>query len=144
MRHWIFQAIPERYDLRKHLENGGSETWYATRYVSQMKPNDIVWFWLGGVPRKERGIYAWGHLTSEAYIKKTWDSHGVDVHVDHVLPHPITVDAFASHKVIGNMLILRMAIGTNFLLSHEESTALVKLCRKILPADTLLPPEPGE
>ena len=144
MQHWIFQAIPERYDLREHLNEGGSETWYATRYISKMQPGDIVWFWLGGVPREERGIYAWGHLAGEAYIKKGWDSHGVDVYIDHVLPRPIVVDEFVSNKVLSKMLILRMAIGTNFVLTDAEAAELMKYCKKVLPPDTPLPTKPGE
>ena len=82
MNYWIFQAIPERYDLREHFPKDDASdkeaTWYATRYRSQMEPGDLVFFWLGG-DEQIRGIYGWGHLTSKAYIKKNWDSYGVVV-----------------------------------------------------------------
>ena len=31
MHAFIFQSLPERYDLRDKLESGNKDTWYATR-----------------------------------------------------------------------------------------------------------------
>lgn len=68
MNYWIFQAKPERFDLRKPgtIEAGKSDDWDATRYRSEMMPGDKVFFWLAG-NEDHRGIYGWGELTSEPH-----------------------------------------------------------------------------
>ncbi len=130
---WIFRAVPEQYDINKQLYEGFKGTWYATRYHNKMHPGDIVFFWLGGVPIKDRGIYAWGRLTSNSYIKDNWEAYGVDVIVERILPSPITVPEIKKVEILSRMLILRMDVGTNFLLSNEEVQALVSLCAKADP-----------
>lgn len=133
MNYWIFQAVPKRFDIRIKLDAGASLTWYATRYHKKMEPHDIVFFWLGGVPIKEKGIYGWGRLTSTAYIKEDWDSNGVDVRVIEMFAKPITLPDIMQNEILNNMLILRMAIGTNFLLSENEAREIQALCKRLNP-----------
>lgn len=125
---WIFQAVLEQYDIRKKLHKGSKETWYATRFHNKMHPGDIVFFWLSGVPIEDRGIYAWGRLTSESRKEPNWETHGVDIIVERILPSPITVPRIKQIDILSKMLILRMDIGTNFLLTNEEVQALASLC----------------
>jgi len=130
VNYWIFQAIPERYDLREQMREGKEVTWYATRYRSKMTPGDRVFFWLAG--RKAiRGIYGWGELTSRAYSEEDWDAHGVDVRFDKVLDHHLTVKEIREHPVLQNLMILRVPQGTNFLLSDEEGETLERLTHRV-------------
>jgi len=126
MNYWIFQAVPERYDLRERLVAGEKVTWYATRYRSYMSAGDIVFFWLAGSD-SIRGIYGWGKLTSSPYMKSEWESYGVDVQYEKRLPSHIPVNTIQAIPELENLLILRAPQATNFLLSIEEARAIVDL-----------------
>jgi hypothetical protein len=88
-----------------------------------MQPGDLVFFWMAGDP-EIRGIYGWGTLTSRAYNKPNWDSHGVDVLCQHCFSRPILATRLRTDKLLADMLVLRAPQGTNFLLSQEESARL--------------------
>jgi hypothetical protein len=68
---FVFQSVPERYDLRTALQPGKKDTWYATRYRSEMNAGDLVFFWMGG-DEHFRGLYGWGQLASAPYLKAGW------------------------------------------------------------------------
>ena len=72
MNVFLFQSAPEQYDLRKELRPGEFDNWHATRYRMEMHPGDIVFFWMGG-DQNFRGLYGWGEITSEPYIKPEWE-----------------------------------------------------------------------
>lgn len=126
MTYWIFQAVEERYPLREKLQEGRRETWYATRYRNDMKTGDIVFFWLGG-SRDVRGIYGWGRLESEPYIKPAWDAHGVDVVYETRLSQYIPIEEIESTEELSELLVLRAPQATNFHLSNAEGKAIIDL-----------------
>jgi hypothetical protein len=123
MNTFIFQSVKERFDLRDTIQPGMTDTWYATRYRNEMHPNDAVYFWMGG-DDTIRGIYGWGLLTSEAYLKPKWDSHGVDVVYRVKYSVPILAQELKMASRLSAMLIFRAPQATNFLLSTEETSAL--------------------
>lgn len=123
MNTFIFQSIEERFDLRKKLNVGKQDTWYATRYRSEMHIGDVAYFWMGG-STSIRGLYGWGNLISEAYLKSGWDSHGVDVRYRCKFAAPILATMLMDAPGLGDMLIFRAPQATNFLLSPEEARAL--------------------
>ena len=118
MNYWIFQSVPKRYDLRERLLEGVEVTWYATRYRNRMLVGDVVFFWLAGPP-DIRGIYGWGKLTSTPYRKDAWRSHGVDVRFEKRLKAHLSVTEIRSVPDLQDLLILRSAQATNFLLSSQ-------------------------
>lgn len=120
---FIFQSIPERFDLREKLQAGKADTWYATRYRNDMTAGDLVFFWLGG-EEQFRGIYGWGRLTSDPYMKPAWDSHGVDIVYSVRFKEPILVHKLRHHPKLRNLLILRAPQATNFLITSDEVDAL--------------------
>lgn len=139
---WIFQAIPERYDLRSEelFMEGNHETWYATRYREWMTTGDIVFFWLGGVGIiQERGIYGWGKLTSDPYLREGWKDFGVDLIYRRRFPTPLAEPTIKQNPVLSEMLILKVRTGTNFLLSAEEAQALLTLSKQHDPDGPALP-----
>lgn len=125
---WIFQSVVDRYDLRDDevVRAGKRDTWYATRYLKKMQSGDLVYFWLGGLG-EERGIYAFGHLDSEPYQKDSWDSAGIDVVYESRVTPPLVVNELKQNETLKNLLILRAAQATNFLLSSEEAAAILEL-----------------
>ena len=126
MNYWIFQAVPERYNLPKKLIEGDKTTWYATRYRSRMSPGDIVFFWLGGA-EVTRGIYGWGKLMSYPYEKPEWGTHGVDVQYEKRLKSHIPVGTIKSIPGLQDLLLFRAPQATNFILTSQEASAIASL-----------------
>jgi hypothetical protein len=128
MNVFIFQARPDRYDLRDDdkLVPGQFETWYATRYRSRMSPGDIVLFWLSG-NKDIRGLYGWGELTSKPHLEDNWDSYGVDVVYREKFKHHIPISKIMSNEVLANLLVVRAAQATNFLIEDHEKRELQRL-----------------
>jgi len=126
MNYWLFQAVPERYDLREQMIAGRTVTWYATRYRNLMAPGDVVFFWLGG-DEALRGIYGWGKLTTEPYVRRSWKSYGVDVHYEQRFDPFLPEAKIAADPNLKDLLIFRARQATNFHLSSDEARALARL-----------------
>jgi hypothetical protein len=62
---WIFQAVPEEYDLKRALADLSDDVWLARQRHDAMAPGQMVYFWLA---RKGGGIVAVGEVTSHAEI----------------------------------------------------------------------------
>jgi hypothetical protein len=131
MNTWIFQSVPERYDLRKasSIRPGDTVTWYATRYRDQMTPGDTVYFWMGG-EEDIRGIYGWGELISDAYIRKDWDAHGVDAKIKARFKEPILASVLKKDRRLANLLIFRQPQASNFLLEPQEAEVFAKIVQE--------------
>lgn len=124
MTAWIFQSKPQQYDLREELEVGSVEPWMATRYRSEMREGDTVYFWLAGSP-DIRGIYGRGKIVGEPY-RHSDGGPVVDVKVDKTFHPPLTVSKIKSDIKLRKLDILRVPIGTNFRLDQEQIEALEK------------------
>lgn len=92
-----------------------------------MAPGDAVFFWMGG-DSDVRGIYGFGHITSLPY--EDGDSHKVKVHVTKRLRRHIGIEKIKQHPALQNLMILKIAVGSNFLLSGAEGDALAEMTRK--------------
>lgn len=128
MNYWIFQSVLTRFDLRKGLIEGKKDTWDATRYLNLLKPGDLVFFWQAG-SEDVRGIYGWGKVDSEPYIKSGWEKHGIDVKYEKRVDPHLSVKQIKATTALQNMLILRTAQNTNFLLTRDEAQAISKLLK---------------
>lgn len=136
MNYWIFQSVPERYDLREeaNLHEGMEGWWHATRYRTRMTTGDLVYFWMGG-SESTRGIYGWGTISSEPF--EEGGGYRVGIRIAKRLPNHIRVDSIRKNPELQNLMILRMAVGSNFLINIREAAAI----RLMLPS-TLQPEEP--
>lgn len=128
MNYWIFQSIPQRFNLQIELIEGKKDTWYATRYLNLLKSGDLVFFWQAG-SENIRGLYGWGKIASSPYLKPEWTKHGIDVKYEKRLEPHISVNKIKSDPELKDMLILRTAQATNFLLSPDEARAISKLIK---------------
>jgi hypothetical protein len=126
---FVFQSVPDRFDLRTELRPGSRDTWYATRYRNEMHPGDLVFFWMAGDDRF-RGLYGWGLLASKPYVKSGWDSHGVDVTYKEKFSKAISAKSIRDDPKLAEMLIFRAPQATNFLLSSDQAKRLVKLVKE--------------
>jgi hypothetical protein len=128
MSSFIFQGVPERYDLRHKLKVGYEVSWVASRYRKDMHKDDIVYFWLGG-DREYRGIYGWGVISSELPFLDDQGIYRIKVEyrknfLDHDPPAFVSSDKINQDPVLQDLLIIRMPIGTNFLLTDSQDQAL--------------------
>lgn len=126
---WVFQAIPKRYDLRERMNKGEKETWLVTRYKDEMCKGDMVFFWLAGSP-DIRGIYGWGRIVGDKVrYFENW-GHGIEVCYNQVLPERISSEDLKKKKALGQHVIFRMAVGTNFKLEPDQTKELCELIRE--------------
>lgn len=128
---FIFQAIPERYDLISELRGGKRVAWLASRYRREMNRGDVVYLWLGG-DIESRGIYGWGTISSDSAVQDEEDTYRIAVTYQKRFPSFIAAHEIRSHPALAGLLILRMPIGTNFLLSPGEDAAIRRLIVKKL------------
>ncbi|RLD76054.1 MAG: hypothetical protein DRJ15_16020 [Bacteroidetes bacterium] len=126
MRAYIFQSMPDRFDLSVKLSPQSADAWYATRYRTKMNPGDIVFFWMGGDP-KFRGLYGWGTIQSLPYFKKEWNAWAVDIKYDVKFANHIRYEVLLKDHILREMLIFRVKIGTNFLLDDKQLKSLIGL-----------------
>src|SRR5262245_29479615 len=125
MNFFIFQSVPERYDMRTELQAQRDVTWNATRYRQQMGPGDCVFFWMAG-DEDIRGLYGWGVLTSTPYAKASWDGYGVDATFKVKFAKPVLARTIKQGRNLKDLLIFRAPQASNFLLAPKEASALAK------------------
>ena len=136
MNFWIFQAVPERYDLVEKMKSLQSEQWFVTRYYDEIKAGDTVYFWLAG---NAAGLYGWGQILSPApYLVPDGDYR---VHVSYqvrfkVPPErsgkgqaPIPKEMVKQDSELSQLLVLQAPQGTNFRVKPEEADALNRLIK---------------
>src|SRR5262249_6161987 len=126
MNVFLFQSVPERFDLRQTIVPGKTDAWYATRYRNEMRPGDLVFFWMGG-DEHFRGLYAWGRITSEPPFAKDWEGYGVDVEYSHKFKRPLKATSLREDGVLSEMLVFRAPHATNFLLTPAQAKRLAKV-----------------
>lgn len=123
---FVFQSVPEKKDLRSAISPGKRDTWLATRYRTEMKIGDIVFFWMSGDDRF-RGLYGWGRLASKPYMKEDWEAHAVDVVYEQKFGKHVSARAVREDPALAELLIFRAPQATNFLVSDREARRLIKL-----------------
>ena len=141
----IFQAIPDRYDLRTRFKEGARVHWAASRYRDHMVPGEIVYFWLAG-DRSHRGLYGWGTIGRAPHSQPD-SGYRVEVLYRHSFLQHSPRTCVPSHELskaprLSDHLLFRMPMGTNFLLNAEEDQAVRDAIERTLGADHL-PPDKG-
>ena len=128
MNFWIFQAKPERYDLRdpNRFAPDKEEKWLATRYRTRMKPGDLVYLWLAG-PREIRGVYGWGRLTTTPFPMNSEYRVGVKYEGVLLKSEFVSFDKIMSIPDLHDLTIVRLAIGTNFRINQREAALIAGL-----------------
>jgi len=136
MNFWIFQAVPERYDLVEKMKSLQSEQWFVTRYYDEIKAGDIVYFWLAG---KVAGLYGWGQILSTApYLMPDGDYRvQVSYQVRFMTASgkqdkaeaPIPKELVKQNSELSLLQIIQAPQGTNFRVKPKEAEALNKLIK---------------
>lgn len=143
---WIFQGNPDTFDIMGYLQAGLDRiTWSVTRYAKQIKVGDLVYLWQAKGSRQARS----GIVASARVISQVWK--GVDDQASlpfWVLPEQannvqsrvwLKVDRVANEReilqrewlledpVCRDLLILRQAAGTNYLVNKLQAGRLEAL-----------------
>jgi len=116
MSDFLFQCVPDRYDLSKlKVPPARPETWQATRYRRNMRPDDGVFFYMTG---SAAGIYGYGHIIALP------DEEEMSVRVKWAGLYPSPIPRKELESLMGENILFSVRVGTNFLLSHEESVSV--------------------
>lgn len=136
---WIFQANPEKYNLRGAISSLEELTWRVTSYKKDIHIGDHVYLWESGLLG---GVMAVALVTSEpaelpkneAEIPFIIDREKLDVtkpgvwlRIDRVLQKPLLKSEIKLNHILSGMLIFRIAQGTNFPVTPEEDKELQKM-----------------
>jgi len=135
-RCWIFQALPERYNLAEQLRPGRTENWVVSRFAREITPGDVVYLWQAG---SEAAVFGWATVNSPVFEPNLSEgkssseasprSQRVEILYQARFEPPITRAEIRSHGQLAGLAILRTAQGTNFRVEPSEARALVELAR---------------
>jgi len=140
---FIFQAVPERYNLGDELHAGRKVSWVASRYRDRMKKGDVVYFWQAGDP-VNRGLYGWGVIVGDEPQLRKDAGYRVDVEYKHSFAQDSPVGHIPSDRirrdpVLQDHLLFRMPLGTNFVLSADEDQAIRTIIAEEIGPDSAPP-----
>ena len=145
-RYWIYQGIPDRFDVKTRLKRGKVEPWTLTRFKDITTSGDIVFYWSAG---DDAGIYGWGEIVgSEIAQKKTSvknETNGstgrsTEVECRGIFDPPILKAHLSSNmSQFRALTILRNVQGTNFRVTTLEAEAIIEL---IMNNSQSAPPSP--
>ncbi|MFD0769767.1 HNH endonuclease [Bacillus sp. CGMCC 1.60114] len=149
---WIFQGNPVRFRIDDYIEENEAWLWSLNQehYRDVIREGDTVYIWRSdGKQQGTGGVIAKGKITgletqtadaSTYWINegRTDEKEGIPINREQVLTKsPITRKDLAEHDVLHDLLILRMANQTNYLLSPEHAKALDKLWEKKIEREQL-------
>ncbi|CAM4081218.1 HNH endonuclease [Bacillus manliponensis] len=150
---WIFQGNPLYFRINDYIEENEQWFWSLNQehYKDVLREGDTVYIWRSdGGQKGTGGVIAKGKVTWN--IKQT--SHGavywidedrtdekemIPINREQVLKQSsIARMELAEHPVLHNLLILRMANQTNYLLSSEHGEALDRLWAEKIEGETFV------
>jgi hypothetical protein len=123
IRHWIFSARQEEYDLGKDLKVSDLSRWLTTTHQQQINNEDIVWFWQSG---SKGGIYGWGIIEDKKAID---DSKICDVNVicSEITQQRLDIRTIADGEVLNRLSIFTLSKVTNSAVTTDQALALIDL-----------------
>lgn len=153
-RYWIFQGLPEAYDVERALESETTADWPLTRFEKAVATGDIVYLWRGG---GEPALVGWGEITGDVYtgetpaaIKTSAEKAGktapdnvprIQINYRQKLLRPLGKTELSDDPELGELTIIRNNQGTNFRVTTLEALALNRLIEE---RETRPPPFPEE
>jgi MoxR-like ATPase len=136
LRRWMFQALPDVFDLDAHLRTasvGTEATWSVTRYRNEMRPGDPLVLWQGG---PNAGIRALAEISDQpAVMAHPEHTHSasewsVRYRYTHILNQPVDRNVIRADPILTSIEVLRYPQGMNYRITAEQWAALVRLLRE--------------
>jgi hypothetical protein len=136
---FIFQSTHGFPPVREN----NTVSWIASRYRDKMRKGAIVYLWLADPDINLRGIYGWGVIAAEA-PKVQNETYRIEVQYKRLFQENgqkshISIEELKRDSVLKDLTILRMAIGTNFLLTDDEDRAMRAIIARKYGQDWLPP-----
>ena len=143
--HWLFQANPKYYDIRRALNDLQELTWSINQMSGKFRAGQTGYLWESG---PAGGIIAHGTLLTgpteiesdpreDKYFSGESDLGGkrlrVRLRIDQVLKEPIPRQSLLDHPTLKSLGVLRFANATNYTLSKQEYDAIRSLATKVEP-----------
>jgi hypothetical protein len=143
--HWLFQANPKIFDIRRALNNLSELTWTINQMAEKFEAGQTGYLWESG---PTGGIIAHATLLTdpvemepdsreEEYsidqTKFTGRRLRVRIRIDRVLEEPISRQELLEHPTLKSLAILRFANATNYTLSDDEYDAIGSLVTRVEP-----------
>jgi predicted RNA-binding protein with PUA-like domain/5-methylcytosine-specific restriction endonuclease McrA len=143
---WIFQGNPDDFKIDQYISEN-NEIWWSLNqhhFLDQISEGDFVYIWRSdGKKRGTGGIIARGTVNGEPSLNispsKYWlkkpddnDKFYIPITVENHLisENYIRRTALKEHPKLNDLLILRMANNTNYLVKDEHAKLLHKLWKK--------------
>ena len=120
--HWIFQAVPKRYDLSKNLIPDTIEDWYVGRYRDQYQNGDVIYFWQAG---ESSGLYGKGIIVGSYNKEAQTVPIRYDIRFNDYIPRETFIKN--KNKLLRELLIIKAPRGMNFKLNNQEAEAIEEL-----------------
>jgi len=123
---WLFQAVPDRYDLQEALASMAKDDWLVNQFKNDIESEHVVVLWQAG---ENGGIYGIGMTEGDKFPSSFEDEDGklrIDVRHLYVLPKPILRRELKSHPVLAP-IIKSIHQGTNFKVSKLQWQAIYEL-----------------
>lgn len=145
---WIFQAVPEDFDLPGALIDLSEMTWGIRQEhcLNRIQPGDTVFLWEAG---KEAGILAIAKVRTEPAPLRIFEqerpyirrgnriddvANRVWLDIEQVFPERIRKKRLREHPKLRELSILRNPRGTNFKVTPEQRQLLQTLISKQIKA----------
>ena len=143
MNSWIFQSKPEEFRLAAFLSGSPDRVlWRVSRSASKMRVGDEVYLWqaIGKGPPSMSGIFGLGHIVEEPTEREDdgpsrrfwiYPLHATDkilramIKIETCATNPIIKrERFERDAELQSSRIMRVAQGTNFLLSQNQASCI--------------------
>jgi hypothetical protein len=143
--HWLFQANPKIFDIRRALNNLRELTWTINQTPGEFQEGQTGYIWESG---PTGGIVAHATLLTnpaEMEADSREEEYSIDkskfigrrlrvrVRIDRILEEPIPRQSLLEHPTLKSLTILRFANATNYTLSEDEYDAIGSLATKVEP-----------
>src|SRR3954447_9413077 len=128
-RFWIFQALPERYELATRLEPGRVDNWVVSRFADEIAAGDVVYMWQAG---SEDALHGWARVNGPVF-ERAEPSDAAERRVELLyvarFPQPLTRREIREHPQLVDLTILTTGRGTNFRVEAAQALAINELLR---------------
>ena len=136
--YWIFQARPEAaFSQSSIFDKGEKVLWHIKEHAKDIKPYDVVFFWLSG---KDEGLYGWGKVAEAGVMMrkdvptdipgdrkgKTFAFVNNVEEFDPFIPKSI----FQRDRVLASLSIIKQPFRTNLSIEPLQLVILKQLIEK--------------
>ena len=141
---WVFQANPERYNIKEAINHMHKIDWRVNQYSNEMSAGDIVYIWMSG---PEAGIYAQAILTEapskrapisfdENFFNKKEPIDAQEYVLLEIqrrfLHRPLLKSTMKDYEILKDLNIVTAPMGTNFRIPAEPRLLIEDILKTLI------------